>query len=362
MYREDSSGEYSREGCHETDATSARPLSQCFSLLLTLPTTAIVPRAPSPITAVRRVVALLPDAQLVGDIDVSLTVGQASLDVGQIDRLLLLLKLPVTPAVGTGDLAGTTGITTLLSLRLGPHVQTLLVDALPARSLAPHQGCLPILLFTIPYHLETDGTIALHRLAIFVQFSAVALLLHGVGSPSEDFPQLGAEQGQLVDILVLGARDLVQNKNGVLALVTAAGMGAFAGGLAGAADVVDIASGAGDLEHLGAVRGAAEGARDDEEALPGGAVVDGKENGGRFGTEPAKWAKERQVYDQHTMEQTERRPRRVGVLHRTFAVVSLRWDPPEPLPSGVLQAAAGLQARFHRPRCPRQEMGCPACA
>lgn len=61
--------------------------------------------------------------------------------------------------------------------------------------------------------------------------------------------------------MVLGAQDLVEDKDDVLALVPGSCMGTVAGGLAGNADVVDVSRASRDLQvHLRAVGGAAPGA------------------------------------------------------------------------------------------------------
>ena len=53
--------------------------------------------------------------------------------------------------------------------------------------------------------------------------------------------ELGAEEGQLVDVLVSRTKDSRHDVDDMLALIASRSMGAVAGGLSGDADVVKLA-------------------------------------------------------------------------------------------------------------------------
>lgn len=146
-------------------------------------------------------IALCADSKLLCHVNVSLLVQLADL-VDLVDHVLV--TLPDASTVWAGDLGFSSST---LSLGGSPHLEALPVDVLSTCSRAPHN----ILLAGSRLHLlEADGAIALNGLAVLVVRMSVAAsrLVRGKGRIGEDVSQLGAQEGQLVDVLLLRTKDL----------------------------------------------------------------------------------------------------------------------------------------------------------
>lgn len=230
------------------------------------------------------------DTQLRGHIDVALLIPLPILPY-RLDHILV--PFPHAPAIRTRHL-GVPPLARLPPLRRRPRLKAPLVHILPARRATPHNRLpAPALL----HFTKANRTIPLDRLALpapnaiprRTSIPVPITIPRNRRRPVKNRPQLPAQQRQLVDMLVPGAQHPRQHVHDVLALVALAGVRAVAARLLGDGHGVDVARRPRQLDgFLRAGGGAVAGARDDVEALGGGAVVEFLEGFGGLGAESGR--------------------------------------------------------------------------